>query len=587
MGHVMRLTRRDLLRWGIVTGGAAMLPGGVRLSRADSGSSGSGSGSSGSGSGGGSSSPRTTPFVVELRPGQGIPPIARTVGPFATARDPDDCVNFDENRTTAFHVSDPRDVDPSTEFLKIYERPVLHSFHPELPKNVLWGYTDDPTGPGMIPGPTIIAYSVTAPPPQRAGASQLVRFINALPEDDPIGIGEPISVIHRHGGFQAPEDDGYPLDSFCSGQSRDYFYPNIADKQLQDEHSTNWYHDHAIDITAENVYRGLAGFYLYRFSHDTGRETDPAPNLQLPSGEFDIGLVLQDRRFDRNGFLVYNSFDHNGFLGDKFCVNGLIQPYLKVARRKYRFRFLNGSNARVYQLFLSNGGTFKVIGTDTHLLEAPVPVTNFRIAPAERVDVVVDFTNTRIGDEIFLVNRLQQTDGRKPDGLVSPGTQLLKFKVNRDAADPSRVPDVLLPVTEGPKQLLPRVKVQRRFKFERSHGAWVINGEFFDEHRINAKPKVGEPEIWILESGGGWVHPVHIHLSEFFILSRDGRKPPPIEGGRKDTVLIGGDVGQEVKILIMFEEFPGFGRFTNRFVFHCHNIEHEDMRMMAQFEVQP
>jgi len=580
----MGLTRRDLLRWGIVTGGAAMLPGGIRLSRADSGSSGSGSGSSGSG--GGSASPRTTPFVVELRPGQGIPPIAQPVAPFDTLGDPADCVNVDGS--TAFHVSGPRVVPPDTEFYLIHERPVVHSFHPEPPPNVLWGYTDDPVGPGMIPGPTFIAYSVTAPPPGHAGTPQLVRFVNDLPENDPVGIGEPISVIHRHGGFQAPEDDGYPLDSFCSGQSRDYFYPNVTDAGLlQNEHSTNWYHDHTIDITAENVYRGLAGFYLYRFSLDTGNETDPPPALGLPSGEFEIGLVLQDRRFNRDGFLVYDSFDHNGFLGDKFCVNGLIQPYLKVARRKYRFRFLNGSNARVYQLFLSNGGTFKVIGTDTHLLPRPVPVTSFRIAPAERVDVVVDFTNTKINDEIFLVNRLQQTDGRKFDGLVSPGTSLLKFKVNRDAADPSRVPNILLPVTEGPRELLPQVKVQRRFKFERSHGAWVVNGEFFDENRVNAKPKVGEPEIWILESGGGWVHPVHIHLSEFFILSRDGKAPPAIEGGRKDTVLIGGDVGQVVKILIKFEEFPGFDQFTNRYVFHCHNIEHEDMRMMAQFEIQP
>src|SRR5437867_1705055 len=112
----------------------------------------------------------------------------------------------------------------------------------------------------------------------------------------------------------------------------------------------------------------------------------------------------------------------------------------------------------------------------------------------------------------------------------------------------------LLPVTEGPTQLLPRVKVQRTFEFERSDGAWVINGEFFDENRVNARPRAGEPEIWILKSGGGWVHPVHIHLSDFFILSRDGNTPPPLERGRKETVLIGGDVGSEVRILIKFDD---------------------------------
>src|SRR5262249_19156979 len=160
---------------------------------------------------------------------------------------------------------------------------------------------------------------------------------------------------------------------------------------------------------------------------------------------------------------------------------------------------LNGSNARVYQLFLtkSNGTpfvfpfkstatSFVAIGTDSHLLEHPVAVQNFQIAPAERVEVVIDFTNPP-GQQIFLVNRLQHTDGRKPDGLVSPGTQILKFSVDLPltSADHSQVPDTLLPVDDTPQKLLPLVKVRRTFEFERSDGAWVINGEFFDENRIN------------------------------------------------------------------------------------------------------
>jgi len=544
------LSRRDLLRWGIASGGAAALAGALRNSRGDS----------------LPSSPPTTPFVLELLPGRGIPPVKQTVAPFPTLRDTGDTVNPDG--TKPFHVSGPRTVPKNTAFYKIHTREVAHTFHPQLPPNQLWGYD------GSIPGPTIVS---------RSGTPQLVRFFNDLPQNDPVGIGEPINAIHRHGGFQAPEDDGYPLDTFSSGQSRDYFYPNRPDEGLQqNEHSTLWYHDHSIDVTGPNVYRGLAGFYPNFNSLDTGNESDYPPALGLPSGEFDIGLVLQDRQFDKNGFLIFDSFDHNGFIGDKFLVNGLIQPYLQVARRKYRFRVLNGSNARIYELALSNGQDFAAIATDSHLLEHPVWVKRFRIGPAERVEVIVDFSHTSLKDEIFLVNRLRQTDGRKPDELVSlsQGTPLLKFKVNRDANDKSRVPNALLPVTEGPLQLLPKVKVQRRFEFERSHGAWVINGEFFDENRINAKPKRGVPEIWILESGGGWVHPVHIHLSEFFILSRDGASPLPLEQGRKDTVLIGGDFGS-VMILIKFAEFTG------RYVFHCHNIEHEDMRMMGQFEVQP
>src|SRR5262249_44377102 len=160
--------------------------------------------------------------------------------------------------------------------------------------------------------------------------------------------------------------------------------------------------------------------------------------------------------FDRNGFLVYNSFDHNGFLGDKFLVNGKIQPKLKVQRRKYRFRILNGSSARVYRLFLSNGQSFVAIGTDSHLLPAPVTVPSFQLAPAERVDVIVDFPYAPA--DVFLVNRLEQTDGRKPDGLVSPGTPLLKFEVQSGKVrDTPPVPGTLLPVTEGPNELLPFV----------------------------------------------------------------------------------------------------------------------------------
>src|SRR5207247_1261653 len=137
---------------------------------------------------------------------------------------------------------------------------------------------------------------------------------------------------------------------------------------------------------------------------DTLNENDTSPTaLRLPSGAFDIGLVIQDRLFNAHGFLVYNSFDHNGFLGDKFLVNGKIQPFLRVARRKYRFRILNGSSARVYQLFLSPERTpsFIAIGTDSTLLEHPVPVQSFRLAPAERVEVIIDFMNYPLNQEVF------------------------------------------------------------------------------------------------------------------------------------------------------------------------------------------
>jgi FtsP/CotA-like multicopper oxidase with cupredoxin domain len=547
---VRKFSRRELLKWGIVAGGAAMF--GLRSSRLAAADGGTDTG------------PTTKPFVWELLPGRGLPYLSRPVLPFTTQPDPGYCVNVDG--TSSYHVSGPRNVPSETEFHLVHTRPVWHQFHPALPHHLLWGYN------GQIPGPTIVS---------RSGTPQLVRFVNDLPEDDPVGIGLPILAVHRHGGFQAPEDDGYPLDTFCSGQSRDYFFPNHPALGLaQNEHSTLWYHDHAIDITAQNVYRGLAGLNPNFDSLDSGNELDPNPAaLRLPSGEFDVALVLQDRLFDANGYLLYDSFDHNGFLGNKFLVNGLIQPFLRVARRKYRFRIMNGSNARFYDLVLNNGQLFTVVGTDANLLEHPVSVRSLRLGPAERMDVIVNFAGTALGQRIHLVNRMEQTDGRKPGDLVSPGIPLLQFLVSRDAVDPSRVPEDLRLLTEGPQDLLPRVRVHRRFKAERTNGAWAINGEFFDENRINATPRVGVPEVWTFEAGGGWTHPVHLHLSEVFVVGRGGSRVPLLERGRKDTVNVGASYG-DASLLVKFDGYTG------RYAFHCHTIEHEDMRMMGQFEVQ-
>ena len=499
-------------------------------------------------------SPNTTAFAEPLP----IAPIATPIWPST----------FQANPGRAF-------ISPDVTIYEIDMTEGAHSFHHQLPQSSIWGYN------GITPGPTILA---------EAGKDVLVRFNNRLPKNDPVGIGLPITAIHRHGGTQAPRDDGYPLDFFNSGGSQDYVFLNPP------EDSTLWYHDHSIDITAENVYRGLAGFYLIFDELDSlAGELDPNPDaLHLPgrmvegARKYDIPLVFQDRQFDANGFVVYDTFEHNGFIGDKFAVNGKIQPFLDVEARKYRFRFLNGSNARQYEFILRDGKADKpfdwVIGTDDRLFEHPLAqIESFRIASSERVQVVIDFSKYA-GKEILLVNRLAQTEGRKPDGIVSPGTPILKFRVSPNKViDPSRVPDTLrrIPPDERPEAVLARgVTVKRVFEFNRQGGAWTINHELFDENRISARPREDEYEIWELTSGGGWEHPVHIHLSNFFVISRDGKQPPPLERGWKDVVVVGGDRGS-VKILIKFSGFTG------RYVFHCHTVEHEDARMMANFEVQP
>ena len=535
------LSRRSLVKYAGLAGGMAALngsPGFRRMLYAK---------------GGEPVSPPTTPFLAPL-------PIAPLASPATVS---------------GFVPSPGRAIPANAVIYQIDIKAGLHSFHPQLPLNSIWGYN------GHTPGPTFVA---------DAGTPVLVRFTNLLPQNDPVGIGLPIQSIHRHGGYQAPQDDGYPADFFAIGGSKDYLFFNPP------EDSNLWYHDHSLDITSENVYRGLSGLYLIFDERDSQLgELDANPNaLRLPgqmvngARKYDIPMVFQDRQFNADGFLIYDSFNHNGFIGDKFSVNGAIQPFLDVEPRKYRFRFLNGSNARQYEFVLRDGTADRpfdfIIGTDDRLLEHPLPnVEAFRIAPAERVQAVIDFSQYA-GKDIYLVNRLEQTEGRRPNGVVYPGTPILKFRVAAGrVADPSKVPATLRPIPpdERPEAVLARgVRVKRQFKFGRGGGAWVINGELFDENRIDAKPVTDEYEIWEFDSGGGWEHPVHVHLSNFFIISRDGKAPPLLERGWKDAVVVGGDRGS-AQILIKFSGFTG------KYVFHCHTTEHEDARMMTNFEVQP
>jgi len=250
-----------------------------------------------------------------------------------------------------------------------------------------------------------------------------------------------------------------------------------------------WYHDHAIDITAENVYRGLAGFYVSFNTLDTGNETDPPPALGLPSGDFDIGLVIQDRLFDRNGFLVYDNFDHNGFLGDKFLVNGKIQPFFQVHPRRCRFRWLNTGPSRFLELFLTDPNNlsahhpFWQISHDGNLLPRPLLVESVGMAVAERSDVIIDFSQLPPGSSLFIENRLEQKDGRGPTNRILPagqGNLLLRFDVvlppvADNSADPATITH-LLDVPAAPQNI-----VTRGFRFDRQNGMWAINGRLMDD----------------------------------------------------------------------------------------------------------
>ena len=401
-----------------------------------------------------------------------------------------------------------------TEFLpkKFYElhaQESLHKFHRDAPNDQkVWAFkakVDGKLQNQTIHGPTIQA---------TYGQPNTVRFYNDLPANSQ-GFGSPEMSIHLHNEHTSSGCDGFTSDFFSrtkyyqlNGQSsptglsgpgafRDHHYANIyagydqfpPEGDSREAGGTMWYHDHRLDSTAPNVYKGLAGFYLLFDKLDSDNEQyDPAnpQALRLPSGVgvYDIPLMLQDLQFDFSGYLWFDSFNNDGFLGDKFAVNGKVQPYFKVANRKYRFRLLDASVSRFYQIYLTYQGKeqeFDYIANDGNLLPNKLIMNNVRLGPSERGDIVIDFSKYPVGSELFLVNRLEQVNGRGPtDTLLTPGTPVLKFVVDRQAsADNSLVP---LKLRELPDidLLLKKVKKTRQFRFDRENGFWTVNGKIFD-----------------------------------------------------------------------------------------------------------
>ncbi len=432
---------------------------------------------------------------------------------------------------------------------------------------------------GIYPGPTFVA---------QPGRTDVVRFVNELGFE---------TSVHQHGGHNPAIYDGYPSDLTKDGQTpfafKDYQYPNEATGFLEtsgpddnDNPSTAWYHDHALDITGPNVYAGLAGFFPSFDSFEAGLVSRSV----LPAAPFDLGLAIQDRRFNADGTLFYNPFEHDGFLGDVLVVNGKAQPFLQVEPRKYRFRLLNGSNARIYMLALSNGAPFLQIGLDAWLLPRAVSQKQLLFGMARRFDVVIDFAPLK-GQTFYLVNLIDQQDGRGPGGtsdnptLSPPGTPLLEFRVGNEVTTRD-VPDATIqngdPLRAHTKILPTEIVTTRRWEFVRSQGAWQINDQFYDPGRIDAHVRLGTAERWILKNGGGgWWHPIHIHLEAHQLVSLNGRAIPPDQWTKRDTTLLG--PGDEAEVFIRFRDFD---TIQLPIVFHCHNIEHEDMRMMAQFDAR-
>ncbi|TDV40991.1 multicopper oxidase family protein [Actinophytocola oryzae] len=414
---------------------------------------------------------------------------------------------------------------------------------------------------GIFPGPTIES---------RRGTPVTVRIRNELSVP---------TVTHLHGGHTPHEHDGWPLDlvlpvgddrvwtshhgvtgNTAKGE-RDYRYP------MDQRAATLWYHDHRMDFTGPAVYRGLAGFHIVR--------DDVEDALPLPRGDRELPLMICDRSFDVDGAFAYPALDQamrsvpgvrdewmEGVLGDVVLVNGAPWPVHEVDAARYRLRLLNASNARRYRVSLSPALPLVQIGSDGGLLAAPLTHDEIDIAPGERFDVVVDFSQVPVGTEVTMVN-----------GLGAGGTaDIMRFRVVRRASDDSRIPARLADV----EPLVPAEGARMRtFQFHRGdvgdHKGWTINDRQFAPADVQADSPLGEVEIWRLVTDVH--HPVHIHLDQFQVLRRDGKESGPYDQGWKDTV----DVrpAEVVDLAVRFTDYRG------SYVMHCHNLEHEDMAMMA------
>jgi FtsP/CotA-like multicopper oxidase with cupredoxin domain len=600
-------------------------------------------------------------------------------------------------------------------------------FHPDMPTQEhksLWTFD------GTLP-PKLLNV--------RYGQPVLMRHYNALPIDVTAnrGFGMHTLTTHEHNGHSPAESDGFAGAFFFPGQFYDYRWPitlagydsintdasdpraafpcepgetlfiNDANPGLKtcengtikirgdwrQTMSTHWFHDHMIDFTAPNVYKGNAAMMNYYSAIDRGNEAiDDGVNLRLPSGsalswgnrDYDVNLLLAGKAWDKDGQLWFNIFNKNGFLGDRFLVNWLYKPYMEVRERRYRFRILNGSVSRYLKIALVqevkgrttgeirgrrgqkvswNRIPFHMVANDGNIMEHAIPFDGKHDldgdgnaaehkgmlpvqAIAERHDIVVDFAahGLKPGDKLYFVNVLEHKDGKVVEGSVSLGAVLretykaelefkdgqpdewvdgdpvvgkfLEFRIQPyDGIDQSMNPAEYEP---GGKKMIPLVfnrddKAQmaelenarhRTFKFGRSSGTdsapWTIktdggNAYTADTRRLSVAPQLangpteagfagdGTTEIWRLETGGGWSHPIHIHFEEGIILYQDGEAPPAWHRwARKDVFRIGPEeeAARDMDIYYQFREFAG------SYVEHCHNTQHEDHAMLLRWDIE-
>ena len=688
-----QLSRRDLIKWGLITTGGLIAPiSGLSPFVAYAGS-GSGSGGSGSGSSGSSSVPTgmppsplfgvqafTAPMprfdIISRKPPSSLSPVptaeanttqqslnpalvggrsgltgpieGRPPGPiWAHQRfnqfPPAIAIEMTQAGATANTSYNPgvsssmnSGIDPT--------QGVPLKFHPGLPtqdKNSVWTFN------GTIP-PKLVK--------GRYGEPILFRHHNGLPFDvtQNNGFGRNTISTHEHNGHHGAENDGFTGAYFFPGQFYDYHWPivlaghfsvnqdaadplasspddsgglNKVPGDWRETMSTHWFHDHMFSFTSQNVYKGNAAMFNIYSGLDRGNETiNDNVNLRLPSGsseswgnlDYDVNLMLADKAWDQNGQLFMDIFQFTGFVGDMMTVNLTYKPYFEVEARRYRFRILNASVSRFFKVALSDGSEFLQIGNDGNLLPHPVKLTALdEQGIAERYDIVIDFSRYNVGSKVWMVNLCEHQDGAKPakdrtlaDALAGKSAdpcvgKFLEFRIVRKPAtsDQSQVPSQLIPNPD-----LSNIPVARERTFVFGSGAFqnqsdpitsFITGEGgqkgqwgvrvdggkmlnADFGRVSAAPRFGTREIWhLVNGGGGWDHPIHIHFEEGQVLSRTVLgapvSVPAWELGRKDVYRL--RPNGSITLTMQFRDWGGM------FMEHCHNTVHEDNAMLLRWEI--
>ncbi len=379
---------------------------------------------------------------------------------------------------------------------------------------------------GTFPAPTIKA---------NRGDVASILLQNNLPEE---------TITHWHGMIVDDVNDGHPRFAIPNGATYHYNFT------INQRAALNWYHPHPHMLTGKQVYLGLAGAFIVNDAEEAA--------FNLPSGAYEVPLILRDATLNSTGNLSYKP-SAGGMFGKIPLVNGTKDPYLNVARGVYRFRILNGANSRVMNLALSNNAPMILIGNDGGLLPASSNQLNIKMANGERIDVLIDFRNLANGTKVMLRD------------LNAPW-DILEFRVTGSTV----VAYTGAMSTFSSIQPLTNPVTTRTFSFD---GMSKINGKEYDMNRIDWTVPFGQTEKWTFTTGGNAPHPVHIHGASFQVVSRTGGRGQvfPWERGWKDTVLL--EDGETVSVLIRFDAFRGI------YLMHCHKLEHEDMGMMANFEV--